>query len=106
MHKGSIAQLRSINVNIVPKLDTSQRCALLNWHNYSHSNTRGKPKQTHQIVVPEHHNKLHQNTCYGDDDDDDFIIAFQLCAQPQKNVHNQRVNTSYVQKCLFANIPY
>ena len=66
---------------------------------------RGKPKQAHQIVVPKHHNKLHQNTCNGDNDDD-FIIPFQLHAQPQKNVHNQRVNTSYAQKCLYANIPY
>ena len=66
---------------------------------------RGKPKQAHQIVVPEHHNKLHQNTCNGNNDDD-FIIAFQLHAQPQRSIHNQRVNTSYAQKCLYANIPY
>ena len=67
---------------------------------------RGKPKQAHQIVVPEHHNKLqHQNTC-NCDNDDDFIIAFQLHAQPQRSIHNQRVNTSYAQKCLYANIPY
>ena len=44
---------------------------------------RGKPKQAHQIVVPKNHNKLHQNTPDGDNDDD-FIIAFQLHAQPQK----------------------
>ena len=66
---------------------------------------RGKPKQAHQIVVPEHHNKLHQNT-HNCDNDDYFIIAFQLCAQPQRSIHNQRVNTSYAQKCLYANIPY
>ena len=66
---------------------------------------RGKPKQAHQIVVPEHHNELHQNTC-DYDNDDDFIIAFQLCAQPQRSIHNQRVNTSYAQKHLYANIPY
>ena len=59
---------------------------------------RGKPKQAHQIVVPEHYNKC--------DNDDKFMIAFQLCAQPQRSIHNQRVNTSYAQKCLYANIPY
>ena len=34
------------------------------------------------------------------------MIAFQLCAQPQRSIHNQRVNTSYAQKCLYTNIPY
>ena len=66
---------------------------------------RGKPKQAHQIVVPEHYNKPYQNTCKCDNDDE-FMIAFQLCAQPQRSIHNQRVNTSYAQKCLYANISY
>ena len=66
---------------------------------------RGKPKQAHQIVVPEHYNKPYQNTCKCDNDDE-FMIAFQLHAQPQRSIHNQRVNTSYAQKCLYANIPY
>ena len=57
MHKDSIAQLRSINVNTVQKSDTVQRCALPKC-TYSHSNiTEVKPKQAHQIVVPEHSNK-------------------------------------------------
>ena len=34
------------------------------------------------------------------------MIAFQLHAQPQKNLHNQKVTTGYTQKCLYANIPY
>ena len=34
------------------------------------------------------------------------MIAFQLHAQPQRTIHNQRVNTSYAQKHLYANIPY
>ena len=34
------------------------------------------------------------------------MIAFQLHAQPQRSVHNQRVTTSYTQKHLYANIPY
>ena len=34
------------------------------------------------------------------------MIAFQLCVQPQKSVHNQRVTTGYTQKHLYANIPY
>ena len=101
MHKDLIAWLRSINVNTVPKLDTSQRCALPKILQYY----RGKPKQAHQIVVPQHYNKPYQNTqeC---DNDDEFMIAFQLCAQPQRSIHNQRVNTSYAQKHLYANILY
>ena len=65
---------------------------------------RGKPKQAHQIVVPEHSNKQYQNTCECDNNDE-FMIAFQLHAQPQRSIHNQRVTTSYTQKCLYANIP-
>ena len=34
------------------------------------------------------------------------MIAFQLHAQPQRRVHNQRVTTSYTQKHLYANISY
>ena len=34
------------------------------------------------------------------------MIAFLLHAEPQRNIHNQRVNTSYAQKCLYVNIPY
>ena len=34
------------------------------------------------------------------------MIAFQLPAQPQKSIHNQRVTRVYTQKCLYANIPY
>ena len=40
------------------------------------------------------------------DDDDDFMKVFQLHAQPQKNVHNQKVTAGYTQKHLYANIPY
>ena len=66
---------------------------------------RGKPKQAHQIVVTEHYDKSYQNTCKCDNDDK-FMIAFQLRAQPQESIHNQRVNTNHAQKCLYANIPY
>ena len=66
---------------------------------------RGKPKQAHQIVVPEHYDKPYQNTCECDNDDK-FMKVFQLHAQPQRSIHNQRVNTSYAQKCLYANILY
>ena len=66
---------------------------------------KGKPKQAHQIVVPEHSTKQYHNT-HKCDNDDDFMIAFQLHAQPQKNVHSQKVTTGYTQKCLYANIPY
>ena len=65
---------------------------------------KGKPKQAHQIIVPEQSIDLYKNT--HECDDDDFMITFQLHAQPQKNVHNQMVTTGYKQKCLYANIPY
>ena len=51
-------------------------------HSQPQQYNSGKPKQAHQIVVPEHHNKLHhnklhQNTC-DCDNDDDFMKVFQL----------------------------
>ena len=105
-HKDLIAWLRSINVNIVPKLDTSQRCALPNLQCLQlQQYQRGKPKQTHQIVVPEHYTKPYQNT-HEWDNDDECMIAFQLHAQPQRSIHNQRVNTHYAQKCLYTYILY
>ena len=58
-----------------------------------------------KIVVPEHSNKQYQNT-HECDNDDEFMIAFQLHAQPQRSMHNQRVTTGYTQKHLYANIPY
>ena len=48
---------------------------------------KGKQKQAHQIIVPEHSTKQYKNTCECDNDND-FMIAFQLHAQPQKNVHH------------------
>ena len=78
-------------------------CFTKNAHPQPQQYHKGKPKQAHQIVVPEHSTKQYQNTCECDNDDD-FMIAFQLCAQPQKSVHNQRVTTGYTQKCLYANI--
>ena len=57
------------------------------------------------MVVPEHYNKPYQNT-HECDNDDEFMIAFQLHAQPQRSIYNQWVNTSYAQKHLYANIPY
>ena len=34
------------------------------------------------------------------------MIAFQLHAQPQKIVHNQKFTAGYTQKCVYANNPY
>ena len=79
----------------------TKMCFTKNAHLQPQQYHRGKPKQAHQIVVPEHSNKQYQNTCKCDNDDE-FMIAFQLCAQPQRSVHNQRVTTSYTQKCLYA----
>ena len=105
MHKDLTAWLRSTNANIAQKLDTSQRSALQKMHTCSHSNIIKVSQTGNQIIVPEHSTKQYQNTC-NCDNDDDFMIAYQLHAQPQKSVHNQRVTTGYTQKCLYANIPY
>ena len=80
-------------------------CFPKNAHPQTQHYHKGKPKQAHQIVVPEHSIKQYQNA-HECDNDDDFIIAFQLCVQPQKNVYNQKVTVGYTQKCLYANIPY
>ena len=80
-------------------------CFTKNAHLQPQHYHKGKPKQAHQIVVPEQSTKQYKNT-HVYDNDEDFMTAFQLCAQPQKNIHNQQVTTSYTQKCLYANIPY
>ena len=80
-------------------------CFTKNAHPQPQQYHRGKPKQAHQIVVPEHSNKQYQNA-WECDNDDEFMIAFQLRAQPQRSIHNQRATTGYMQKCLYANIPY
>ena len=78
-------------------------CFTKNVHPQLQHYHKGKPKQAHQIIVPEQSTDQYKNThkC-----DDDFVIAFQLHGQPQKNVHNQKVIADYTQKCLYANIPY
>ena len=80
-------------------------CFTKNAHPQPQQYHKGKPKQAYQIIVPEHSTKQYQNTC-GCDNDDDFMIAFQLHTQPQKNVHNQKVTTGYMQKHLYAIIQY
>ena len=76
-----------------------------NVHQQPQQYHKGKPKQAHQIIVPEQSTNQYKST-HKSDDDDTFLIAFQLCAQPQKNVHIQKATTGYTQKCLYANIPY
>ena len=83
----------------------TKMCFTKNAHSQPQHYHKGRPKQAHQIVVPEHSTKQYQNA-HECDNDYDFMIAFQLCAHPQKNVHNQKVTTGYTQKCLYANIPY
>ena len=80
-------------------------CFTKNAHQQPQHYQKGKPKQAHQIVVPEHSTKQYKNM-HDCDNDDDFMAAFQLQAQPQNNVHNQKVTTGYTQKCWYANIPY
>ena len=80
-------------------------CFTKNAHPQPQHYHKGKPKQAHLIVVPDHSTKQYKNT-HKCDDNDDFMITFQLHAQPQKNVHNQKVTTGYTEKCLYANTPY
>ena len=54
-------------------------CFTKNAHPQPQQYHKGKPKQAHQIIVPEHSTKQYQNTC-DCDNDDDFMIAFQLHA--------------------------
>ena len=74
-------------------------CFTKNAHPQPQHYHKGKPKQAHQIVVPKQSTDWYKNT-HECDDDDDFMIAFQLCAQPQKNVHNEMVTAGYTEKCL------
>ena len=61
MHKDLTAQLRSTNANIAQNSDTSQRCPLpKDAHPQPQQYHKGKPKQAHQIVVPEHSTKQYQ----------------------------------------------
>ena len=72
----------------------TKMCFTKNAHQQPQYYQKHKPKQAHQIIVPEHSTKQYKNA-HKCDNDDDFMIAFQLCAQPQKNVHNQKVTTGY-----------
>ena len=79
----------------------TKMCFTKNAHMQPQHYHKGKPKQEHQIVVPEQSTDQYKNT-HECNDNDDFMIAFQLCVQPQKNVHNQKVTTGYTQKCLLT----
>ena len=105
MHKDLIARLRNTNANIAQKSDISQRCALPKMYTCCH-NTIIKVSQNRHIKSLYLNILLSNQNTHVCDNDDDFMIAFQLHAQPQKNVHNQQVTTGYTQKHLYANIPY
>ena len=82
-------------------------CFIKNAHPQSWQYPEVKPKQAHQIIVPDQSNDQYKSTDKSDDDDDDdFMIAFQLHAQPQKNVDSQNATTSNTQKFLYTNILY
>ena len=105
MHQDLIAQQRSTNANSAPKLDTSLKCASPKMHTHSHSTIiKVSPNRHIKSLYQNKSTDWYKNTqkC----DDNDFMIAFQLHAQPQKNVHNQNVTAGYTQKCLYGNIPY
>ena len=64
-------------------------CFTKNAHLQPQHYHKGKPIQPHQIIVPEHSIKQYMNT-HECDNDDDFMIAFQLHAQPQKMFTTKR----------------
>ena len=51
---------------------------------------KGKPKQAYQTIIPEQLNEQYECADKSDDDDDNFIIAYQMHAQPQKMLNNQK----------------
>ena len=58
-------------------------CFTKNAHPQLQHYNKCKPKQAHQIIVPDQSTDQYKNT-HECDDDDDFMIAFQLHAEPQK----------------------
>ena len=56
----------------------------------------GKPKKAHQIIIPEQCNEWYKSVDKSDDDND-FMITYEMHAQPQKNVniHSEKASISY-----------
>ena len=50
---------------------------------------KGKPKQAHQIIIPEQPNEWHKSADKSDGEDN-IVIVYQMCAQPEKNVNSQK----------------
>ena len=52
-------------------------------HNHSHSNNiKESQKQAYEIIIPQQPNEKYEGIDKSDDNDD-FIIAYEMCAQPQ-----------------------
>ena len=91
MHKDLTAQVRSTNANIAQNQTLHKDVLYKNAHLQPQQYHKGKPKQAHQIVIPEHSTKQYHNTC-DCNNDDDFMIAFPItcsatekCTQPKGN---------------------
>ena len=78
MHKDSTT-LQSPNAKTAIKLDTSPKYAFKNAQTQSQQQYIGKPKQAYQIIVPEQPNTQYKSADESDDDDNS-IIAYQMCA--------------------------
>ena len=80
-------------------------CFTKNAQPQSQQQYKGKPKQTYQIIIPEQPDTQYEGADESDDDDN-FIIVYQMHAQSQKTVNSQKASKRYTQKHLYANIQY
>ena len=75
-------------------------------HKHSHSNNIKVSQNKHTKSSYQKKPNVQYEGADKSDDDDDLIIAYQMCAQPQKTVSSPKVSKSYTKKCLYASIPY
>ena len=105
MHKDSNALQRSNNAKPAINWTLHKKCFTKKAQPHSQQKYKGKPKQAYQIIIPEQLNEQYKSADKSDDDDD-FIIPYQMCVHPQKTVNCQKASKSYTKKCLYANIQY
>ena len=87
MHKDLTAQQRSTNANTaINPGHFTKICFTKNEQPQSQQCHKGKPKQAHHIIIPKQINERYKSADKNDDDDD-FMITYQMHAQPQKNVN-------------------
>ena len=84
MHKNSTTLQRSINAKNCNKIGHfTKMCFTKNAQPQSQQQYKRKPKQAYEIIIPQQPNEKYEGIDKSDDDDD-FIITYEMCAQPQK----------------------